>query len=132
MTKYILKNKNAYSLLIGLKLSKEYIKNNELSQSEEILNILKDITSEENLKNIIKFRILDLEIEQKEINKAKKTISEIKKKGWENVFMDKQGDIYCLENKKKLATITWKRSLKYQIDNKSKEIIKMKIQKLKK
>ncbi|XRY30944.1 MAG: tetratricopeptide repeat protein [Buchnera aphidicola (Tetraneura akinire)] len=128
----MLKNKNAYSLLIGLKLSKEYIKNNELSQSEEILNILKDITNEENLKNIIKFRILDLEIEQKEINKAKKTISEIKKKGWENVFMDKQGDIYCLENKKKLATITWKRSLKYQIDNKSKEIIKMKIQKLKK
>lgn len=117
---------------MGLKLSKEHINNNELVQSEKILNILKDMTNEENLKNIIKFRILDLEIEQKEIKKAKKTISEIKEKGWENIFMDKQGDIYCLENKKKLAVITWKRSLKYQIDNKSKEIIKMKIQKLQK
>ncbi|WP_367675097.1 tetratricopeptide repeat protein [Buchnera aphidicola] len=130
--KYILKNKNIYSYLIGLKLSKECVKLNKLNHSKKILNIIEKTITEKNLKNIIKLKILDIEIEKKEFKKAEKMISKIKKKDWENIFMNKKGDIYFFGKKNKLALINWKKSLKYQIDNKSKEIIKMKIQKLNK
>lgn len=127
INKYISENKDIYSFLITLNLSEKYIKWNNIKKAIILLKHSISTLKDENLKKIIKFKIIKLEIQQKRYNAAKIILSSIiKENGWDNIIKDIQGTLYFITNKKKCALKIWKSSIDDQLDEESKSIIKMK------
>ncbi|CAL4325856.1 UPF0070 protein YfgM [Buchnera aphidicola (Eriosoma grossulariae)] len=125
--KFIIKNKNIYGILISLKLSKIFVQMNYIPFSIQILNFCLPYISDENLKIIIQLRIARMQIEQQNIIIAKKVLNTIKNNNWKKIIEDIKGDLFLLEKNKSLTLYLWKKSLLYQLDKRTKNIIRMKL-----
>lgn len=128
----ILEKKNIYGTLISLFLSKKYVLDNKLDKAFIQLNNSLKYTKEENIKNIIMIRIAKIKMQQKRYQEAMKILKKIKDKNWKNITENMKGDIFMNEKKMKEATKAWKKSKIFQKNKAVKEIIKMKINEIKK
>ncbi|QCI20139.1 MAG: tetratricopeptide repeat protein [Buchnera aphidicola (Brevicoryne brassicae)] len=127
----ILKKNNFYETFNSMFLAKKLILNNDLDKAFiELSNCLK-YTNEENLKNILKLRMVKIKIQKNEYELALNILKTMKNKNWINIIENIKGDIFVKQNKKKEALKCWKKSLSIELSNASKEIIKMKINELK-
>lgn len=128
---FIIKNKNIYGTLTSMFLSKKYVLNKNFNKAFIQLQNALEYTHEENLKNILKIRMVKIKIQQKEYEEANNILKNIKDKNWESIIKNIKGDIWLKKKNKKNAIKYWNQSLKTETSNASKETIKMKINELK-
>jgi len=125
--KFIIENKNIYGTLVSLSLAKEYILKNNLEKAFIQLETSLKYTKDENLKNILKFRMSKIKIQQNKNKDAMHIIQTIKDHSWRNVVENIKGDIFMKNGNIKLAIKSWKKSKFFEQSKVSKEIIDMKI-----
>ncbi|XBC43327.1 MAG: tetratricopeptide repeat protein [Buchnera aphidicola (Meitanaphis flavogallis)] len=130
--KFIQKNKNSvYGSLFALQLSKMYVYKNDLNSALLILKESLKYTSDVNISNIMILNISRIEFQLFHNIKAIKVINLISDSSWESFKNDLKGDMFFLLNNKKMAFLLWKKSLDLQSDFELKEVITMKLNRIK-
>ncbi|CAL4325882.1 UPF0070 protein YfgM [Buchnera aphidicola (Neophyllaphis podocarpi)] len=124
---YMLKSKNSdISILIVNKVPK-YISANNIKIAEDLLIHASEITTDENLKNIINFRLAKIQIEEKKIDKALISLEKIKSLEWIGIKENLKGDIFKLRDEIDKSIESFKKVIQSNTEIKLKEIAKIKI-----
>ena len=126
---YIENNKNEYSSLLNLNLSKVYVERQNYNEAINSLNWIIHNSSDVNLLNIAKVRLARLYIFNSQFDLAKNIIGTIKSESWKLQKTILMGDLYTKENKFDLAK---KEYLKAKKINPNVPLINIKISNLNK
>ncbi|WP_343183074.1 tetratricopeptide repeat protein [Buchnera aphidicola (Neophyllaphis podocarpi)] len=127
LLEYMLKSKNSdISILIVDKIPK-YISTNDIKTAEDLLIHASEITTDENLKNIINFRLAKIQIEEKKTDKALMSLEKIKSLEWIGIKENLKGDIFKLRNENDKSIESFKKVIQSNAEIKLKEIAKIKI-----
>ena len=126
---YIENNKNEYSSLLNLNLSKIYVERKNYNEAINSLNWIINNSSDANLLNIAKVRLARLYIFNSKFDLAKEIIGTIKSQSWRLQKTILMGDLYSKENKLDLAK---KEYLKAKKINPNVPLINIKINNLNK
>ncbi|MBZ2279869.1 MAG: tetratricopeptide repeat protein, partial [Buchnera aphidicola] len=82
--KFIIDNKNIYGTLASMFLAKKYVLDNNLEKAIKQLETSLKYTKDEILKNILLLKIVSLEIEQNQNERALNTLKQVNDKNWIN------------------------------------------------
>lgn len=130
--KFIQNNKSSVDgSLAALQLSKMYVHKNDLNNALLILKKSLKYASDVNIFNIMILNISRIEFQLFHNMKAIKIINLVSDNSWESFKNDLKGDMFFLLNNKKMAFLSWKKSLDFQSDFELKEIINMKLNRVK-
>ncbi|XBC42820.1 MAG: tetratricopeptide repeat protein [Buchnera aphidicola (Kaburagia rhusicola ensigallis)] len=130
--KFIQNNKNSIDgSLAALQLSKMYVYKNDLNSALLILKKSLKYTPDVNIFNMMILNISRIKFQLFHNTQAIKIINLVSDSSWESFKNDLKGDMFFLLNNKKMAFLSWKKSLDFQSDLELKEIISMKLNRIK-
>ncbi|XBC41790.1 MAG: tetratricopeptide repeat protein [Buchnera aphidicola (Kaburagia rhusicola rhusicola)] len=130
--KFIQNNKNSIDgSLAALQLSKMYVYKNDLNSALLILKKSLKYTPDVNIFNMMILNISRIKFQLFHNTQAIKIINLVSDSSWESFKNDLKGDMFFLLNNKKMAFLSWKKSLDFQSDLELKEMISMKLNRIK-
>ncbi|QNS01759.1 MAG: tetratricopeptide repeat protein [Buchnera aphidicola (Pentalonia nigronervosa)] len=124
---FIMHNNNIYGILTAMFLAKIYISSNDLNNAFLQLNNVLHYSENEELKNIIKLRMVKIKLQKHENQDAIDILNSIKDINWNHIIENIKGDIFIDNKNKKQAIKSWKKSRTLETSHTSKEILNMKI-----
>lgn len=124
---FIKKNNNIYGLLASLEMTKKYIDKNQLQDAEIELKKSFQIIKNVELKNILSIRLARVQLAQKKIDDAIKTLGEIHNEEWKNIKSHLLGYALLIKNDIQGARNIWIDSINHDNSNILKDIIQMQI-----
>ncbi|CAL4044059.1 UPF0070 protein YfgM [Buchnera aphidicola (Anoecia corni)] len=105
---FIKQNHNIYGTLESLKLSKYYIIKNKFNLSIDVLQNVLEWCTDNNIINLIYFRISKIQFELKKFKSALLSVSHIQESSWTSSICNLKGDIFFALGNKQNAIKFWK------------------------
>ncbi|VFP86306.1 UPF0070 protein YfgM [Buchnera aphidicola (Cinara pseudotaxifoliae)] len=91
---FLKKNRNIYSVLIGVNLSKQLFQKKKYTQAADVLKKILLITQEENLIFYIKLNLVKIYVKKKDFSSALEIINCVNDRVWKPLFQEYRKYIY--------------------------------------
>ncbi|KFK96775.1 MULTISPECIES: YfgM family protein [unclassified Serratia (in: enterobacteria)] len=91
--KFIQANSNSYGVLAALQLAKHFVEQNDFAKAEQQLVVAQGQTKDESLLAIINLRLAHVQLQEKKLDEALKTLDGVKGEGWLAMAQDVRGDV---------------------------------------
>ena len=128
--KFAANTKNTYGALASLEIAQKYADNNDLAKAAAQLQQGLTSTSDENLQALINVRLARVQIQQKQIDAALKTLDSVKGEGWEAIIADLRGEALLSKGDKQGARDAWSKGSQTDASPALREMMQMKINNL--
>jgi len=124
------KNQNTYGALASLELAQQFVDKNDLAKAEANLQQGLKNTSDENLQALINVRLARVQIQQKQVDAALKTLDTVKGEGWVAIVADLRGEALLSKGDKQGARDAWSKGVESNTSPALREMMQMKINNL--
>lgn len=124
------KNQNTYGALASLELAQQFVDKNDLAKAEANLQQGLKNTSDENLQALINVRLARVQIQQKQVDAALKTLDTVKGEGWVAIVADLRGEALLSKGDKEGARDAWSKGVESNTSPALREMMQMKINNL--
>ncbi|HKM96542.1 MAG TPA: YfgM family protein [Buttiauxella sp.] len=128
--KFAANTKNTYGALASLEIAQKYADNNDLAKAAAQLQQGLTSTSDENLQALINVRLARVQIQQKQIDAALKTLDSVKGEGWVAIIADLRGEALLSKGDKQGARDAWSKGSQTDASPALREMMQMKINNL--
>ncbi|UVK79024.1 MAG: ancillary SecYEG translocon subunit [Sodalis sp. Ffu] len=123
-------NDNNYGVLASLGLTHNYINKGDFATAEKQLQKTLNKTHEKNLQTLINLRLAQLQLQQKNVDGALKTLNVIKQKKWMALVESIRGDAQVFKDDHQAARAAYEKALKANPPQALQELVHIKLNNL--
>ncbi|OMQ21754.1 MULTISPECIES: YfgM family protein [Serratia] len=91
--KFIQANSNNYGVLAALQLAKYFVEQNDFAKAEQQLVLAQSHAKDESLLAVTNLRLARVQLQEKKLDEALKTLEGVKGEGWAAMMQDVRGDV---------------------------------------
>lgn len=128
--KFIQINNNCYGALAALQLAKHFVKQDDFFKAEQKLIQVQSQTKDDNLLSQIKLRLARVQLQEKKLDYALKTLETIKSPGWIGLAQDIRGDVFLAKGDTKSARKAYSESIILNGSQAQKVLLRIKLNNL--
>ncbi|OZI13822.1 hypothetical protein CE195_08130 [Sodalis-like symbiont of Philaenus spumarius] len=104
-------NDNNYGALTSMGLARQFAERGDFTAAEKQLQKARGQTHEANLQSLINLRLAHVQLQQKNVDGALKTLDGMKEKGWTALAEDTRGDAQVIKGDQQAARIAYEKAL---------------------
>lgn len=101
--KFIQANSNNYGVLAAMQLAKYFVDQGDFAKAEQQLLTAQSNVKDENLLALINLRLARVQLQEKKLDEALKTLEGVKGEGWMTMMQDVRGDVLLAKGDSKGA-----------------------------
>ncbi|WP_416260740.1 YfgM family protein [Gibbsiella quercinecans] len=128
--KFIQANGNSYGVLAALELAKHFVGQNDFAKAEQQLLLALGQAKEPNLQAMISLRLASVQLQEKKLDDALKTLDGVKGEGWVAMQQDVRGDILLAKNDAKGAREAYQKGISSNASPALQVLLRMKLNNL--
>lgn len=128
--KFIQANSNNYGVLAALQLAKHFVEQNDFAKAEQQLVMAQSQTKDESLLAMINLRLARVQLQEKKLDEALKTLDGVKGDGWLAMVQDVRGDILLAKGDTKGARDAYSKGIESNASQALAGLMRMKLNNL--
>ena len=128
--KFIQANSNSYGVFAALQLAKHLAEQNDFAKAEQQLVMAQGLTKDENLLALVNLRLAGVQLQEKKLDDALKTLEAVKGEGWAAMMQDLRGDVLLAKGDIKGAREAYSKGIESNASQSLAAIMRMKLNNL--
>ena len=125
--KFVQANGNSYGVLAALQLAKHFVEQNDFAKAEQQLALAQGQTKDDNLLAMIDLRV---QLQEKKLDEALKTLDGVKGEGWAAMMQDVRGDVLLAKGDAKGAREAYSKGIESNASQALQVLLRMKLNNL--
>ncbi|BEN50914.1 membrane protein [Serratia marcescens] len=123
-------NSNSYGVLAALQLAKHFVEQNDFAKAEQQLALAQGQTKDDNLLAMIDLRLARVQLQEKKLDEALKTLDGVKGEGWAAMMQDVRGDVLLAKGDAKGAREAYSKGIESNASQALQVLLRMKLNNL--
>jgi len=128
--KFIQANSNSYGVLAALQLARHFVEQNDFAKAEQQLALAQGQTKDDNLLSMINLRLARVQLQEKKLDDALKTLDGVKGEGWTAMTQDVRGDVSLAKGDAKGAREAYSKGIESNASQALQVLLRMKLNNL--
>lgn len=128
--RFVQANSNSYGVLAALQLAKHFVDQNDFAKAEHQLVLAHSQTKDDNLLSMITLRLARVQLQEKKLDHAMKTLEGVKGEGWAAMMQDVRGDVLLAKGDVKGAREAYSKGIEYNASQALQVSLRMKLNNL--
>jgi len=128
--KFIQANSNSYGVLAALQLARHFVEQNDFAKAEQQLALAQGQTKDDNLLSMINLRLARVQLQEKKLDDALKTLDGVKGEGWTAMTQDVRGDVLLAKGDAKGAREAYSKGIESNASQALQVLLRMKLNNL--
>lgn len=128
--KFVQANGNSYGVLAALQLAKHFVEQNDFAKAEQQLALAQGQTKDDNLLAMIDLRLARVQLQEKKLDEALKTLDGVKGEGWAAMMQDVRGDVLLAKGDAKGAREAYSKGIESNASQALQVLLRMKLNNL--
>ncbi|CAI0706702.1 YfgM family protein [Serratia ficaria] len=128
--KFIQANSNSYGVLAALQLARHFVEQNDFAKAEQQLALAQGQTKDDNLLSMINLRLARVQLQEKKLDEALKTLDGVKGEGWTAMTQDVRGDVLLAKGDAKGAREAYSKGIESNASQALQVLLRMKLNNL--
>jgi predicted negative regulator of RcsB-dependent stress response len=128
--KFIQANGNNYGVMAALELAKHYVEQNDVAKAEQQLIVAQGQAKDDNLLSVINLRLARVQLQEKKLDEALKTLDGVKGEGWAALQADLRGDVLLAKGDAKGAREAYSKGIESNASQTLQLLLRMKLNNL--
>nr|WP_301286157.1 YfgM family protein [Serratia nevei] len=128
--KFVQANGNSYGVLAALQLAKHFVEQNDFAKAEQQLALAQGQTKDDNLLAMIDLRLARVQLQEKKLDDALKTLDGVKGEGWAAMMQDVRGDVLVAKGDAKGAREAYSKGIESNASQALQVLLRMKLNNL--
>lgn len=128
--KFIQANGNSYGVLAALQLAKHFVEQNDFAHAEQQLVMAQSLSKDENLLAIVNLRLARVQLQQKKLDEALKTLDGVKGEGWMAMMQNVRGGVLLAKGDIKGAREAYSKGIESNASQALTTLMRMKLNNL--
>ncbi|OKB65978.1 hypothetical protein BHU62_15105 [Serratia marcescens] len=128
--KFVQANGNSYGVLAALQLAKHFVEQNDFAKAEQQLALAQGQTKDDNLLAMIDLRLARVQLQEKKLDEALKTLDGVKGEGWAAMTQDVRGDVLLAKGDAKGAREAYSKGIESNASQALQVLLRMKLNNL--
>ncbi|WP_061796488.1 YfgM family protein [Serratia ficaria] len=128
--KFIQANSNSYGVLAALQLARHFVEQNDFAKAERQLALAQGQTKDDNLLSMINLRLARVQLQEKKLDEALKTLDGVKGEGWTAMTQDVRGDVLLAKGDAKGAREAYSKGIESNASQALQVLLRMKLNNL--
>lgn len=127
---FIQANGNSYGVMAALELAKHFVEQKDFAKAEQQLVLAQGKAKEDNLLSIVNLRLARVQLQEKKLDEALKTLDGVKGEGWAAMQADTRGDVLLAKGDAKGAREAYSKGLESNPSQAQQALLRMKLNNL--
>ncbi|MEB6539477.1 YfgM family protein [Serratia sp. TSA_7] len=123
-------NSNSYGVLASLELAKHFVEQNDFAKAEQQLVLAQGQTKDDNLLAMVSLRLARVQLQEKKLDEALKTLDGVKGEGWAAMAQDARGDALLAKGDTKGAREAYSKGIESNASQALQVLLRMKLNNL--
>lgn len=128
--KFIEANSNSYGVFAALQLAKYFVEQGDFAKAEQQLVLAQGQAKDENLLALVNLRLARVQLQEKKLDEALKTLDGVKGEGWMAMMQDERGDVLLAKGDIKGAREAYSKGIESNASQALAAIMRMKLNNL--
>ncbi|ERK15629.1 YfgM family protein [Serratia fonticola] len=128
--KFIQANDNSYGVFAALDLAKHFAQQGDFAKAEQQLVVAQSHTKDENLLALVNLRLARVQMQEKKLDEALKTLDGVKGEGWMAMMQDVRGDVLLAKGDSKGAREAYSKGIESNASQALAAVMRMKLNNL--
>lgn len=128
--KFVRANGNSYGVLAALQLAKHFVEQNDFAKAQQQLALAQGQTKDDNLLAMIDLRLARVQLQEKKLDEALKTLDGVKGEGWAAMMQDVRGDVLLAKGDAKGAREAYSKGIESNASQALQVLLRMKLNNL--
>lgn len=128
--RFVQANSNSYGVLAALQLAKHFVDQNDFAKAEHQLVLAQSQTKDDNLLSMLNLRLARVQLQEKKLDDAMKTLEGVKGEGWAAMMQDVRGDVLLAKGDVKGAREAYSKGIEYNASQALQVSLRMKLNNL--
>jgi predicted negative regulator of RcsB-dependent stress response len=130
MEKFIQTNNNSYGALAALELAKHYAGQNDFAKAQQQLVLAQSQAKDDNMLSMVNLRLARVQLQEKKLDEALKTLDGVKGEGWTAMQQDIRGDVLLAKGDAKGAREAYSKGIESNASQALQVLMRMKLNNL--
>ncbi|WON75871.1 YfgM family protein [Serratia sp. UGAL515B_01] len=127
---FIQANSNSYGVFAALHLAQHFAQQNDFAKAEQQLVMAQSQAKDENLLAMVNLRLARVQLQQKKLDEALKTLDGVKGEGWIAMLQDVRGDVLLAKGDVKGAREAYSKGIESNNSQALTAVMRMKLNNL--
>lgn len=127
---FIQANGNSYGVMTAMELAKHFVEQKDFAKAEQQLMLAQGKAKEDNLLSIVNLRLARVQLQEKKLDEALKTLDSVKGEGWAAMQADIRGDVLLAKGDAKGAREAYSKGLESNPSQAQQALLRMKLNNL--
>ncbi|MBH1932497.1 YfgM family protein [Serratia rubidaea] len=127
---FIQANDNSYGVMAALELAKHFVEQKDFAKAEQQLVLAQGKAKEDNLLSVVNLRLARVQLQEKKLDEALKTLDGVKGEGWAAMQADIRGDVLLAKGDAKGAREAYSKGLESNPSQAQQALLRMKLNNL--
>ncbi|AGB83581.1 Uncharacterized protein conserved in bacteria [Serratia rubidaea] len=127
---FIQANGNSYGVMAALELAKHFVEQKDFAKAEQQLVLAQGKAKEDNLLSVVNLRLARVQLQEKKLDEALKTLDGVKGEGWAAMLADIRGDVLLAKGDAKGAREAYSKGLESNPSQAQQALLRMKLNNL--
>lgn len=127
---FIQANSNSYGVMAALELAKHFVEQKDFAKAEQQLVLAQGKAKEDNLLSVVNLRLARVQLQEKKLDEALKTLDGVKGEGWAAMLADIRGDVLLAKGDAKGAREAYSKGLESNPSQAQQALLRMKLNNL--
>lgn len=128
--KFIQANSNNYGVFAALQLAQHFAQQNDFAKAEQQLVLAQSHAKDENLLALVNLRLASVQLQEKKLDEALKTLDGVKGEGWMAMMQDLRGDVLLAKGDSKGAREAYSKGIESNASQALAAVMRMKLNNL--
>ncbi|PVZ85433.1 hypothetical protein C9426_19355 [Serratia sp. S1B] len=128
--KFIQANSNSYGVFAALQLARHFAEQGDFAKAEQQLVLAQGQAKDENLQALVNLRLARVQLQEKKLDEALKTLESVKGAGWVAMMQDVRGDVLLAKGDSKGAREAYSKGIESNDSQALVAIMRMKLNNL--
>jgi predicted negative regulator of RcsB-dependent stress response len=128
--KFIQANDNSYGVFAALDLAKHFAEQGDFAKAEQQLVVAQGHAKDENLLALVNLRLARIQMQEKKLDEALKTLDGVKGEGWMAMMQDVRGDVLLAKGDSKGAREAYSKGIESNASQALAAVMRMKLNNL--
>ncbi|HGM5490509.1 TPA: YfgM family protein [Serratia fonticola] len=128
--KFIQANSNTYGVFAALELAKHFAEQGDFAKAEQQLVVAQSHAKDENLLAMVNLRLARVQMQEKKLDEALKTLDGVKGEGWMAMMQDVRGDVLLAKGDSKGAREAYSKGIESNASQALAAVMRMKLNNL--
>ncbi|MFT2796396.1 MULTISPECIES: YfgM family protein [Serratia] len=128
--KFIQANDNSYGVFAALDLAKHFAQQGDFAKAEQQLVVAQSHAKDENLLALVNLRLARVQMQEKKLDEALKTLDGVKGEGWMAMMQDVRGDVLLAKGDSKGAREAYSKGIESNASQALAAVMRMKLNNL--